>query len=73
MRQSLEDVAKRVRAFIAVLRRVRRVPDADAVEHEEQRAHVDTAYNPIGCQAVFISTVSMIQYGFSAVARRTNR
>jgi len=30
----LEDVTERVRALVAVFRRIRRVSDSDAVEHE---------------------------------------
>ena len=54
-----QNMAERVRAFVVVLRCVRRVPDPDAVENNNERAHV--AHTPIGCHAVFISTVSRIQ------------
>ena len=58
-RYSREDMTERVGAFITVVRRVWRVTDSDAVENDDERAH--RRYNPIGCQAVFISTVSRIQ------------
>ena len=37
----LQNVPERVRALVAVLLRVGRVPDADAIEDEKQRAHAE--------------------------------
>ncbi len=55
----LENVTERVRASIAICIGVGGVSDSDTVEYDNERAHC--GYTPIGCQAVFISTVSRIQ------------
>ena len=58
VRRLFEDVPKRVRAFVAVVSGVRGMANPDAIQDNHERAH---AQSPIGCQAVFISTVSRIQ------------
>ncbi len=59
----LEDVPERVRSFIAVLAASGAFPMPTL---SRTMSSARTTYSPIGCQAVFISTVSRIQYGFSA-------
>ncbi len=54
---ALEDVAERVGPLVAIFRRIRRSSHSSAVENDYERPH----QTPMGCQAVFISTVSRIQ------------